>query len=87
MANRDDKFKVVGCPYKQDNPVIYAKKKRLHKPPTLSIIILVLIVIGCLGAELFGTHAPSYMYLIIFLMRLTVIFSLGQIIWGEIFLQ
>lgn len=63
MVNRDDKFKIVGCPYKQDYPVIYAKKKRLYKPPILSIIILVLIVIGCLGAELFGTHAPSYMYL------------------------
>lgn len=63
MANKDGRFQIVSCPYKQDNQVIYNNKKRLHKSPTFSIIILVLIVIGCLGAELWGKHAPSVMYL------------------------
>ncbi|WP_397538820.1 ABC transporter permease [Rummeliibacillus pycnus] len=63
MVNRDNKFQIVGCQYKEEEPVIYQKKKILHKPPILSIIILAIIVIGCLGAKLFITQVPSHMYL------------------------
>ena len=41
-----------------------AKKKWYKNKPVVSIAILVLIILGCLGAELIMTKDPTYMDLL-----------------------
>lgn len=39
------------------------KRRNLQKMPLVSMFLLSLIVLGCLGAELIMTHDPTYMHL------------------------
>ena len=59
----DPSFEIVGvCENKNEKIVI--KKNKFQGKPVLSVIILLLIVLGCLFAELVMTKNPTHMDLL-----------------------
>lgn len=63
MKKEEKLFQIVGADYRVVKQLPSKKKRRFHRFPILSVVVLSFIIIGCLGAELWMTHDPSYMYL------------------------
>lgn len=63
MKNEENPFRIVSTSSQEDQPLTSRKNDHFQEMPLVSIFLLSLIVIGCLGAELMITHDPTYMYL------------------------
>ncbi|SFC47966.1 ABC transporter permease [Butyrivibrio sp. YAB3001] len=56
-------FEIVGTQYSKKDETQEARKPFIKGIPILSVVILVLIILGCLFCELIMTHDPSRMFL------------------------
>lgn len=63
MKKEENPFRIVGADYQVVKPITARKKRRFHAFPIVSVVILSVILVGCLGAEFIMTHNPGYMYL------------------------
>ena len=70
---------------KTETVIPKSKKKWYQGKPVVSAAILILIVLGCLCAELIMTKDPAYMDLLNYIKLLTGSSFLEQILWEGIF--
>ena len=59
----NNSFKLAGI-RKTETVISKSKKKWYEGKPVVSAVILILIILGCLGAELIMTKDPAYMDLL-----------------------